>query len=248
MLVLVHGYAEHSGRYEEMGTWFAGRGCVVHAYDQRGHGRSQGPRCHVDRFDQFLDDLGLVLDAVRSEHPELPITLVGHSMGGLVTLAFLTSRKPRISSAVTSGAALSLGGVSRVRVALARAARRVLPRLAIGSGIDPQGLSRDPDVVRRYLADPLIVRTMTTSLGAELLAAAPRTAALADQIALPLLVLHGEADPICSVEGSRAFHAGVRSPGSALRVYPGLLHEIFNEPERETVWQDVSRWLEEHPA
>ncbi len=248
MLLLVHGYAEHSGRYEEMATWFAGRGCVVHAYDQRGHGRSQGPRCHVDRFDQFLDDLGLVLDAVRSEHPELPITLIGHSMGGLVTLAFLASRKPRLSSAVTSGAALALGSVSPARVALARAARRVLPRLAIGSGIDPQGLSRDPDVVRRYLADPLIFRTMTTSLGAELLAAAPRTAALADQISVPLLVLHGEADPICSVEGSRAFHAGVRSPGSALRIYPGLLHEIFNEPERETVWQDVSRWLEEHPA
>jgi acylglycerol lipase len=248
VLVLVHGYAEHSGRYEEMATWFAGRGCVVHAYDHRGHGRSQGPRCHVDRFDQFLDDLGLVLDAVRSEHPELPITLVGHSMGGLVTLAFLATRKPRISSAVTSGAALSIGSVSPVRVALARAARRVLPRLAIGSGIDPQGLSRDPDVVRRYLADPLIVRTMTTSLGAELLAAAPRTAALAGEIALPLLVLHGEADPICAVEGSRAFHAGVRTPGSALRVYPGLLHEIFNEPERATVWQDLSRWLEEHPA
>jgi acylglycerol lipase len=246
--LLVHGYAEHSGRYEEMATWFARRGCVAHAYDQRGHGRSQGLRCHVDRFDQFLDDLGLVLDAVRSEHPELPITLIGHSMGGLVTLAFLTSRKPRLSSAVTSGAALALCSVSPVRVALARAARRVLPRLAIGSGIDPQGLSRDPDVVRRYLADPLIFRTMTTSLGAELLAAAPRTAGLADQISVPLLVLHGAADPICSVEGSRAFHAGVRSPGSALRIYPGLLHEIFNEPERETVWQDVSRWLEEHPA
>jgi acylglycerol lipase len=244
-LLLVHGYAEHSGRYEAMATWFAARGCVVHAYDQRGHGRSEGPRCHVDRFDDFLDDLGLVLDAVRSEHPELPVTLVGHSMGGLVTLAYLVARKPRISSAVTSGAALSLGSVSPVRVALARAVRRVFPRLAIGSGIDPDGLSRDPEVVRRYLADPLIVRTMTTSLGAELLAAAPRTAARAGDVTVPLLVLHGEADPICAVEGSRAFHAGLRAPRAALRIYPGLRHEIFNEPERESVWQDVSSWLEE---
>jgi alpha-beta hydrolase superfamily lysophospholipase len=244
----VHGYAEHSGRYEEMALWFAERGHVVHAYDQRGHGRSEGVRCHVDRFGQFLDDLGLVLDAARSEDPELPVTLVGHSMGGLITLAFLAERKPRISSAVTSGAALSVAAVSPLRVALARAARRLLPRLSIGSGLDPDGLSRDPDVVRRYLADPLIVRTMTTSLGVELLGAAPRTAARAGEVGLPLLVLHGEADPICSAEGSRAFHAGVGSPDAALRVYPELRHEIFNEPEREMVWQDVLRWLEERSA
>jgi alpha-beta hydrolase superfamily lysophospholipase len=228
-----------------MASWFARRGCTVHAYDQRGHGRSDGLRCHVDRFDEFLDDLGVVLDTVRSAQPELPITLVGHSMGGLVTLAFLATRKPRVSNAVTSGAALSLGAVSPLRVTLARAVRRVLPRLAIGSGIDPSGLSRDPEVVRRYLADPLIIRTMTTSLGAELLAAAPRTAALAGEVAVPLLMLHGEADPICAAEGSRAFHAGVRAPGRALRVYPKLRHEIFNEPERETVWHDLLRWLEE---
>lgn len=241
----MHGYAEHSGRYEEMAGWLARRGCAVHAYDQRGHGRSEGLRCHVERFDEFLDDLGIVLDALRNDQPDLPISLVGHSMGGLVTLAFLATRKPRIASAITSGAALSLGELSPVRVALARVVRRMLPRLAIGSGIDPEGLSRDPEVVRRYLADPLIVRTMTTSLGAELLAAAPRTAALAGEVAVPLLMLHGEADPICSPEGSRAFYAGLRAPGSALRVYPGLRHEIFNEPEREAVWQDLLGWLEE---
>ena len=244
-MLLVHGYAEHSGRYEDMASWLAGRGCAVHAYDQRGHGRSEGPRCHVERFDEFLDYLEIVLDALRNDRPDLPISLVGHSMGGLVTLAFLATRKPRIVSAITSGAALSLGAVSPVRVALARAVRRVLPRLAIGSGIDPEGLSRDPEVVRRYLADPLIVRTMTTSLGAELLAAAPRTAALAGDVAVPLLMLHGEADPLCSAEGSRAFHAGLRGGGSALRIYPGLRHEIFNEPEREAIWQDLLAWLEE---
>jgi alpha-beta hydrolase superfamily lysophospholipase len=231
-----------------MALWFARRGCAVHAYDQRGHGRSEGVRCHVERFDEFLDDLAAVVDAVRGEHSELPLTLVGHSMGGLVTLAFLATRKPRVASAVTSGPALALGAVSPLRVALARAARRMLPRLAIGSGLDPEGLSRDPEVVRRYLADPLIVRTMTTSLGAELLAAAPRTAALAGDVQVPLLMLHGEEDPLCAAEGSRAFHAGLRAAGSALRTYPTLRHEIFNEPEREAVWQDVYEWLEEPPA
>ena len=182
---------------------------------------------------------------MRTDHPDLPISVIGHSMGGLITLAFLATRKPRISSAVTSGPALSLGAASRGRVALARAARRILPRLAIGSGIDPRGLSRDPEVVRRYLADPLIERTMTTSLGAELLAAAPRTLALAGDVAVPLLMLHGGADPICSADGSRVFHGGLRSAGSALRIYPDLRHEIFNEPEREEIWHDLLGWMEE---
>jgi alpha-beta hydrolase superfamily lysophospholipase len=244
----VHGYAEHSGRYEEMAVWFGARQHVVHAYDQRGHGRSGGPRCHVGRFEEFLDDLGAMLAAVRSEHPDLPLTLVGHSMGGLITLAFLTERKPAVASAVTSGAALSIGAVSPLRVALARGLRRLLPRFVLGSGLDPQGLSRDPEVVRRYLEDPLVSRSMTASLGAELLAAAPRTTARAGLVDVPLLLLHGAEDPLCAAEGSRAFHAGVRSPGSALRVYPELRHEIFNEPERESVWQDIASWLENPPS
>lgn len=244
-MLLVHGYAEHCGRYEEMACWLAERGVAVHAYDHRGHGRSEGPRCHVDRFDQLLDDLALVLETLRAESPTLPISLIGHSMGGLVTLSFLATRKPRVVSAVTSGAALALGAVSPIRVALARAARRVFPRLSLGSGLDPNGLSRDPEVVRRYLEDPLVVRTMTASLGAELLTAAPRTLALAGSVQVPLLLLHGGADPICSADGSRAFHAGLRVPGSALRIYPELRHEIFNEPEREQVWRDLLAWLQE---
>jgi alpha-beta hydrolase superfamily lysophospholipase len=248
VLLLVHGYAEHSGRYEEMGAWFAARGTAVHAYDHRGHGRSGGPRCHVARFGDFLDDLEALLASVRAQHAELPVTLAGHSMGALITLACLAERQPAVASAVTSGAALSLGAVSPVRMALARGLRRVLPRLALGSGLDPAGLSRDPEVVRRYLEDPLIHRTMTASLGAELLAAAPRTAARASRIGVPLLMLHGAADPLCAAQGSRSFHAGLAPARGALRIYPELRHEIWNEPERETIWQDVLTWLEERPA
>jgi alpha-beta hydrolase superfamily lysophospholipase len=89
---------------------------------------------------------------------------------------------------------------------------------------------------------------MTASLGAELLAAAPRTAGLAGEVEVPLLMLHGEDDPLCAAEGSRTFHAALRAPGAALRIYPGLRHEIFNEPEREKVWQNLETWLEERPT
>ena len=244
-LLVVHGYAEHSGRYDELGAWFAARGLAVHAYDQRGHGRSEGARCHVDRFGEYLDDLDRVLERVREEHAGLPVVLVGHSMGGLVVASFLADRRPPVAAAVTSGALLALGpGVSRARVLAARALRFVWPRLALGSGLDPNGLSRDEDVVRRYVEDPLVQRNMTAALGAEILATVPRTAARAAEVQVPVLMLHGAEDPMCPVEGSAAFHGGLQVPGCAFRAYPALRHEIFNEPEHEQVFADVLDWVE----
>jgi alpha-beta hydrolase superfamily lysophospholipase len=131
-----------------------------------------------------------------------------------------------------------------VRIFAARTLRRLAPRLRLQSGLDPGGLSRDPEVVRRYVEDPLVHRTMTTSLATELLRAVQRTSAASERAAVPWLLLHGEADPICPVTGSRTAHARLRAPGSALRTYPGLRHEILNEPEREQVFEDVRAWVE----
>ncbi len=244
-LAVVHGLAEHSGRYEHLGTWFAERGYAVHAYDQRGHGGSSGRRCHAARFDDLLDDLSIFLDRVREGHRGLPAGVIGHSVGGLVVISHLRERQPDVACAVTSGAALCLAdGVSPLRLALARALRRLLPHLRISTGVDPSGLSRDPDVARRYVEDPLVSKTLTTSLAAELVAAIERIGAGGGGVQVPVLLLHGADDPLCSVEGSRAFHASLDVPGSALRVYPSLLHEIFNEPEHETLFQDVLNWLQ----
>jgi alpha-beta hydrolase superfamily lysophospholipase len=248
ILALVHGLAEHSGRYEGFGSWFAERGHAVHAYDHRGHGRSQGRRCHVKRFREYLDDLDCLLERVREEHPGIPITLVGHSMGGLVAVAYLLDRRPAIAAAVTSGAALGVGrGISRTRIAAARVLRRLLPRLAVQNGLDPDGLSRDPEVVRGYLEDPLVSRSITTSLAAELLDAVEDTASRAVEVAVPLLMLHGEEDPLCPPDASRAFFEGVAVGDKDLRIYPKLRHEIFNEPERERVFLDILDWLEGLP-
>jgi alpha-beta hydrolase superfamily lysophospholipase len=242
-VVLVHGYAEHSGRYEGLGAWLASRQAAVHALDLRGHGRSGGARCHVDAFADFLEDLDHFLSWVREEHPTLPVTLVGHSMGGLITLAYLTDHQPVLAGAAVSGPALVPGGVSRTRVVAARLLKGVLPKLSMGTGLDLEGLSKDPEVVRRYVEDPLVVRSMTASLGAEMLLAGPRVLARASEVKVPLMLLHGEDDPLCDVQGSRAFHGGLRAEGSALQTYPGLRHEIFNEPEREKVYEDLWAWM-----
>ncbi|MFI5215784.1 MAG: alpha/beta hydrolase [Candidatus Limnocylindria bacterium] len=244
VLLLIHGFAEHSGRYEHFGAWFAARGCAVHAFDHQGHGRSDGVRAHVRRFDDFLDDLDAMLGAVRAEHPGLRPQLVGHSMGGLILAAFLCERAPDVAGAVSSGAALAVSeNLSRGRILAARVLRRVAPRLAFDAGLDPEGLSRDPEVVRAYLEDPLVFRKMTTSLAAELIRAIERTSQSAARVRVPILMLHGEQDPICPASGTRRFFEGLTVEPRQLQIYPGLRHEIFNEPEHVRVFEDVLAWV-----
>jgi alpha-beta hydrolase superfamily lysophospholipase len=240
----VHGYAEHSGRYDHVGAWLAARGCAVSGYDHQGHGHSTGRRCHVRRFPDFVDDLEIAVRMARDENPGLPLFVVGHSMGGLITASYLVERQPVITGAVLSGPALALGEEApRLRLAAARLMSRVAPRLSVSSGLDANGISRDPEVVRAYLADPLVELTMTTRLAAEMLASIERTAAQASKVGVPLLLLHGEDDPMCPAQGSRDFYAAVTAPGSAMEIFPKLRHEIFNEPERETVFARLFEWV-----
>jgi alpha-beta hydrolase superfamily lysophospholipase len=243
VLVIVHGLAEHSARYEHLGRYFAARGYAVHAFDQRGHGESGGPRVYAPSFNVLLDDIEAFLGLVRGEHPGLPLVLLGHSMGGLEVASLLVSRRPQLQGAVLSGPALRVPS-GALRLALGRVLSWVAPRMQIPSGISPDSISRDPQVVADYMADPLIPSTLSVGLGAALIDAARGLAERGSEVEVPLLIVHGEADTLCDVEGSRAFHARVNTPGSALRTYPALRHEVFNEPERESVLADVAEWLE----
>lgn len=252
-VVLVHGLAEHSGRYDHFGDWFARRGCAVHAYDQQGHGESPGLRGHLRSFEELVDDLAAFVEHVRTEHPDLPVTVVGHSMGGLVVASYACERKPDtagVVSIVTSGAALALSpDFSRGKVLAARVIRRLLPRLSLAANLPPDGLSRDPEVARRYVEDPLVFTKTTASLGAELLDAIQRIAETGgSSVPLPMLLLHGAQDPMCPVEGSSHFFASLTTPGSDLRIYPELRHEIFNEPEQQEVFGDLLDWVVEREA
>lgn len=244
VLAIVHGFAEHSGRYDHVGAWFSTRDCVVHAYDQRGHGRSDGERGHLERFSQLLDDLEAFLDVVRGEQPQLPLVLLGHSMGGLVTASLLVDRKPDVLGAVVTGAALELGsGVSRLQLRLARTLRRFAPTARLRATLTSSDLSRDAAVVKAYDDDPLVFRRATASFAAELLDAIAGMGNAGVHVRVPMLLLHGEADRLCPPRGSRNFHGQLRGAGHRLRVYPKLRHEILNEPEQEQVFEDVLAWL-----
>ncbi len=249
VLVLVHGLSEHSERYDSVGRWLAERGFSVHALDLRGHGDSEGPRKHTPSFDAYLDDLERFLALVRKEEPDAPLVLLGHSMGGLIVAALLAWRKPEVEAAVLSGPALlPAPRVGRLAFALGRLLARVLPRLRVSARIDPAGLSRDPAVQAAYMGDPRINEPVSLRLVAEMVRAARLVRASARSIKVPILIVHGEADPLCRVEGSRDFHAELESEGCEIRTYPGLRHEVLNEPEREQVLEDIHGWLEKRFA
>ena len=243
VMVLVHGFGEHSGRYEDFGAWFASHGIAVHAFDQAGHGRSDGRRGHVRRFDDFLDDLAVFVRAVQSEHPALPCAITGHSMGGLIVAAFARERDPDVDCFITSGPLLAFGpGAGGAKMRLARLMARFWPTFTSDAGIAPDALSRDPEVGRKYLSDPLVHSDASAALGVALQEGVARTAGGGAALRRPILMLHGGADPLCQPAGSEAFFAGVTDERSALQIYPDLLHEIFNEPEREIVYQDIFDW------
>lgn len=247
LMILVHGYAEHSGRYDEMAMHFAERGAAVHAYDQAGHGRTQGPRGDVDSPDRLLDELARFVDVVAAGHPGLPMTLVGHSMGGLIVAATAAFRSPPFDRIILSGALLQLGADTPAwKRLLSRVLAPLGARVGLPVGIDAQGLSRDPEVVRRYESDPLVKDWMSARFATGLMSIVRSIGTAAAGIRQPAMILHGGADRICPVEGSRVFHAGLSSSiaaSSRLQIYPELRHEIFQEPERDQVWRDMLAWM-----
>jgi acylglycerol lipase len=247
-VVLVHGFGEHSGRYERFGSWLASRGVAVFAYDQRGHGQTVGRRGHVERFDDFIADLRAVIGHAAAEYPGLPLAVIGHSMGGLVTARLACLGCDSVDAYVLSGPLIALASdVAPFKARIIRLLRRLIPRYQLDGGVHPEWLSRDEEVVRAYSDDPLVHGQMTLSLGAEILATQKLVLVEASQVAAPLLLLHGMADRLCAPEGSEQLYRGLAaevSRVSELVLLPELFHEIFNEIGREAVFEKVLSWLQ----
>ena len=237
-MLMVHGIGEHSGRYEHVGAAFAAAGIDVLAYDQRGFGETGGERGHVDTFGDFLDDV----EPLIAERRELgvPVILLGHSLGGLVSTAYLVSDRPQPDLAVLSSPALAaeLPAWQRVSAPLLGA---LIPRLKIPADFDGSVLSRDAQVQRDYENDPLRVPVSTARLGREILRAMKTVGTSLDRLRVPTYVLHGENDSLVPVAASKPLET---LPNVTRRVWPGLRHECLNEPERNEVIGEVVAWLD----
>lgn len=238
-MLIVHGIAEHSGRYERTGDGFAAVGIEVAAIDLRGNGGSGGTRAYVERWSDYLDDVEWELAALRSARPDVPLVLLGHSLGGLIVLDYVTSGRPAPDLLVLSSPALATT-ISGWKKALARALSGIAPRMRIRNDLTGDQLSADPSVGERYFADPLVVPTTTTRLAAEALGSLDRVAGRLGELRIPTLVFHGSADTIVPVGSSEPLAA---IPSVRRTVYPGLQHETLNEPSGPAVVADVVGWL-----
>ena len=242
--MIVHGFAEHGGRYTHVAERLVAAGYAVHAADLRGHGRSQGKRTSIVRFVDYLDDVRTFISLVRQD--ARGTVLLGHSMGGLIALAFALRDAQFVDLLVLSAPAVLPGRVSPLTVGLGRAMSAVLPDAAVLK-LPLHRISRDPGVVRDYKGDPLVfAMRVRARLGAELLDTMRTVDRQLPSLRAPLLVMQGSEDGLVDRASARFVYQHAGSPDKTLKVYPGLWHEIFNEPERDAVLDDVVSWLDTH--
>ncbi|MFV0259883.1 MAG: lysophospholipase [Acidimicrobiales bacterium] len=238
-VLLVHGLGEHSARYGHLAGYLGERGLDVLSFDNRGHGQSGGRRGHVDSFAEFVDDVEDLV--IERRQLGLPVILLGHSLGGLIAATAVVEGRARPDLLVLSSPALGMCG-SRWQRWAAPVLGRLAPRLRVPSRSDGTQVSRDPAVQAAYAADPLRLRGVSAGLGREIFAAMMSTSAQLDRITVPTYVLHGSEDEIVAPEASRRLDA---LPNVTYRLWPGLRHECFNEPERDQVAAALIRWIDE---
>ncbi|MFI5225239.1 MAG: alpha/beta hydrolase [Candidatus Limnocylindrales bacterium] len=238
-VLIVHGLAEHGGRYERTGGLLADAGLAVEAVDLRGAGGSAGRRAHVERFSDYLDDVEWRLAVIREAAAGRPVILLGHSLGGLVCLDYATSRRPLPDLLILSSPAIA-STIPSWKKALARTFDSVAPTVRVANGVSGDQLSRDPAVGEAYFGDPLVEVSSTFRLGAESFRVQDRVRRSSGRLSIPTFVTHGEADPIVPVASSEYLAA---LPGVTRTVYPGLRHETLNEPEGPALVADMLAWL-----
>ncbi|MBY0290571.1 MAG: lysophospholipase [Mycobacteriaceae bacterium] len=245
VVVLCHGYAEHARRYDHVAERFGEAGLITYALDLRGHGRSGGKRVYLRNIDEYTGDFRTLVGIARTDHPELPRIVLGHSMGGGVVFAYGVEHPDEYTAMVLSGPAVDAqDAVSSFMIRVAKVVGSILPGLPV-EDLPTEAVSRDPEVVAAYMADPLVHHgKLPAGIGKALIKVGETMPQRASALTAPLLVVHGEQDKLIPVAGSRHLLECVASTDAHLKVYPGLYHEVFNEPEKALVLDDVTSWIE----
>jgi acylglycerol lipase len=243
IVIVAHGAGEHSGRYEHVARRLVNEGFGVYAIEHRGHGRSDGPRALIDRVDHTVADLDQLVRLASERHPEAQVFLLGHSMGGTIAVRYAVLHGDRLSGLILSGPLAAMVAAPAPQRVAARVLSTLTPRLPVVA-IDASLVSRDAEVVKAYVEDPLVyhgklpVRTV-----AELAAAIDAFPAEVGQITVPTLIMYGTADGLCPPAGSVMLDELIGASDKTLKAYEGLHHEILNEPEQDQVMDDLCAWL-----
>ncbi len=246
-VILVHGLGEHIGRYDHVAKALNQAGYAFWAFDNLGHGRSDGQRGHIENWSDYTENIRLFLAMVREQTPDRPLFIYGHSLGALMVLSYLLNQPERLCGLVVSGPPIQPVGVEKPWLAaFARAFSQLLPRLSLNLGLGGESLSRDSKVVRRALADPLMHSVATLRWGTETMAAIATVRSNVSQLVYPTLIIHGAADAISDVQGSHELFEALSQKDKTLLVYPDNYHELHNDLDREQVLQDIITWLNDH--
>jgi len=243
VVCLMHGFPEHSSRYAHVAAFLTKAGFALLTFDLRGHGKSQGKRGHVSSYESFFDDIAVLEEEARNRFPGKPIFFYGHSFGGNLVLNYALRRKPKIEGVIATSPWLRLAyDPPPLKLIIACIANKLIPSLTSPSGLETKALSRDPKIVSAYENDPLIHNRISSHMYLSIVEAGEWALDHANEFALPLLIVHGGSDRITSAEASRQF--ANRVPGNCTyKLWPGLYHEIHNEPEKNEVFAFIINWL-----
>lgn len=243
VIVLIHGMGEHAMRYKHVAEYYNKQNVAFISIDLRGHGRSTGKRGHTPSYDALMSDLEILLKKTNEEYPGIPVILYGHSMGGNLVLNFLIRKKPDVKGAIVTAPYLRLAYEPPAwKVKLGKLSAGIFPSLTQSTGLDTKAISRDEAVVAAYEKDPLVHDKITSAFFVNVHFAGPYAIEHANDVQVPILLMHGTADRITSINGSREFanHAGSHVE---LKIWDGLYHELHNEPEKADVLEYETNWL-----
>ncbi len=247
-LLIVHGLAEHSGRYERTASHFAERGLACYGFDLRGHGQSQGRRVHVDRFSDYQADVQAIRSLVARNHPGLPCFYLGHSMGGLIVVLCLLDHPSEVDGAIVSSPLLAphpSAEPSAVTKLASGLLSRLAPGMLISSGLDTSALSHDESVVEAYVNDPLVSNKVSTRWFTTTMEAAAKARQSAPGLKVPMLLMQSGDDRLVAPDATRLWASAAPQKLVEFEWWDGFYHEMFNEPERDRVFTRVDRWLGE---
>jgi alpha-beta hydrolase superfamily lysophospholipase len=246
VICLVHGLGEHMGRYAHWADMFNRSNYALIGNDLRGHGKSEGQRGHVISFEEYVKDTDLLIQETEQRYPGVPRFLYGHSLGAIIAILYVLQRKPQLNGAIISALSNRTSlQEQKIKVMLSKILGSIVPKMTIPSGLVPSTISRDPEVVARYTNDPLVHDKVTLGWGNSALHTIEWNEQYASEWVIPVLVMHGELDQLGYPKGSEVFANLIKSD-CTLKVWPGLYHELHNEPEKEMVFEFLMNWLEAH--
>lgn len=246
VLIICHGLGDHSSRYANLLNAIQNSDLSVYALDHRGHGRSGGKKGHIMSFDEYVDDFNLLVKKAREENPDLPLIILGHSLGGVIAFKYILKYGQDFQGLILSSAGFrNTVEVAPLKAKAALFLSKALPALTLSSGLDSNMLSHDKSVVEAYIKDPLVHDRVSSRWYTEFTAAGQECLDRAAELVLPLLLIHGKADGIVDYRGSEEVMQKASSKDKELFIFENLYHETMNETvaDREKVLAIIKDWI-----